>query len=318
EPRLDAVAVELDLVRPAEPAWRGRMQGGERRRHEIRERRVAWPPVLVLALAGAAAAAFLRSGPIARGAGALLRAFLRNYRRMAFRRAGLDVLLHAFVRVPNPFAALALGDLGDRSAADRRQRLLLEDIWVARAAGGLILGLDQKPGLLLFSRPAVHAHEMPASVQLLALEGEVEMALLVSGVRIAFRMPAPAVPNHDRAAAVLSLRDSSLECVVFDGMVFHVDRETLLARNETRAASHGPTLHDPAKLEPQVIRQTPCGVLLDDELVSFGPTPPPPRLGGDVEFAFPAIYLKPHRSARVPGVCRGALESGAIPCSASR
>ena len=36
EPGLDAVAVELDLVRPAAAARHGRMQGGERRRHEIR------------------------------------------------------------------------------------------------------------------------------------------------------------------------------------------------------------------------------------------------------------------------------------------
>src|SRR5262249_41742552 len=219
-------------------------------------RRVAAPPVLVLVLAGAAAAAFLRSGPIARGARALLRAFLPTHRRqegIVFRRAGVDVLLHASVRVPDPFAALALGDFGDRSAADHRQRLLLEDIRVARAAGGLILGLDQKPGLLFLSRPAVHAHEMPASMQLLAREAEVEVALLVPRGRITFRMQTPAVPNHDRAAAVLSRRDGSLESVVFDGMVFHVDRKALLARNETRATSHGPTLHHPAKLEPQVI-----------------------------------------------------------------
>ena len=96
------------------------------------------------------------------------------------------------------------------------------------------------------------------------------------------------------------------------------DRKALLARNETRAASHGPTLHHPAKLEPQVIMQTPRGVLLDDELVSFGPTHLPPRLGGHVELAFPAIYLKPHGSARMPGVYRGGLEGDAIPCSASQ
>jgi hypothetical protein len=41
EPGLHAVAVVLDLVRPAGAARRGRMQGGERRRHEIRQRRVA-------------------------------------------------------------------------------------------------------------------------------------------------------------------------------------------------------------------------------------------------------------------------------------
>src|SRR6185312_4422623 len=94
EPGLHAVAVVLDLVRPAGAARRGRMQGGERRRHEIRQRRVAQMPVLVLALAGAAPAAFVRSGPIARGARAPLRAFVRTHARqesMAFGRTSLDV-----------------------------------------------------------------------------------------------------------------------------------------------------------------------------------------------------------------------------------
>src|ERR1700745_4178619 len=105
EPGLNAVSVYLELVCPAAAARHGRMQGGERRQYESRERRVAWPPVLVLVLAGAAPAAFLCSSPIASGARALLRALLRTPRRregMAFRRAGLDVLLHASVRMPDP------------------------------------------------------------------------------------------------------------------------------------------------------------------------------------------------------------------------
>src|SRR5215475_10605470 len=41
EPGLHAVAVVLDLVRPARATRRGRMQGGERRWHEIRQWRIA-------------------------------------------------------------------------------------------------------------------------------------------------------------------------------------------------------------------------------------------------------------------------------------
>jgi len=220
--------------------------------------------------------------------------------------------------MPNPLAALAFGDLGDRAAADHRQRLVLENVRIIRAARFLVLRFDQKPWLLFFPGPAVHAHEMPSPMQLLAVQGESEMTFLVARVRVALRVPAAAIPNHDGAAAIFPLRDGSLEGVVFDRMIFHVDCEALLVRNETRAASHGPTLHHPAKLEPQVIMQTPRGVLLDDELVSFGPTHLPPRLGGHVELAFPAIYLKPHGSARMPGVYRGGLEGDAIPCSASQ
>ena len=169
---------------------------------------------------------------------------------MALRCASLDVLLHAFIRVPNSLAPLALGDLGHRAAADDRERLLLENIRVARAARVLVLGFDQKPRLLFFSRPAVHAHEMPAPVQLLALEAEIQMTFLVSGVRVALRIPLAAIPNHDRAGAVFSRRDCSLECIVFDRMIFDVDRKTFLARNQAWAARHRPALHDTAKLQP--------------------------------------------------------------------
>src|SRR5262249_56283925 len=94
------------------------------------------------------------------------------------------------------------------------------------------------------------AHEMPPPVQLLALEGEIEMAFLVSGVRVAFRMPAAAIPNHHGPAAILPLGDGPLECVVFDRMVFHMDRKAPLAGNEARPARDGPPLHHPANLQP--------------------------------------------------------------------
>ena len=55
EPGLDAIAVELDLVHPALAARRRRAQGGERRRHEIRQRRAVRPRLLVLAFALAGA-----------------------------------------------------------------------------------------------------------------------------------------------------------------------------------------------------------------------------------------------------------------------
>ena len=55
---------------------------------------------------------------------------------------------------------------------DNRLRLLLQNIRVARAARRLVRGLDQEPGLLLLAGSAVHAHEMPAAVQLLAFEPE--------------------------------------------------------------------------------------------------------------------------------------------------
>src|SRR5262249_31796972 len=218
--------------------------------------------LVVLGL-GALLAAFLRCGRTTRVARTRLRAFAgaRAPRRaVAFGRAGLDVVLHAFARMPNALAALAFGDLGDRAAADHRQRFVLEDVRIFRAAGFLVLRFDQKPRLLLLPAPAVHAHEMPSPMQLLAIQGESEMTFLVAGVRVALRIPAAAVPNHDGAAAILSLRDASLECVVFDRMIFDVDRKPLLVRNEARAAGDRPALHHAVELESQVVVQAPRGV----------------------------------------------------------
>src|SRR5262245_46566781 len=149
---------------------------------------------------------------------------------------------------------------------------------------------------------------MPSPMQLLAVQGESKMTFLVARVRVALRIPAAAVPNHDGAAAILSPRDGSLECVVFDRMIFHVDGKALLVRNEARAAGDRPTLHHAVELEPQVVVQTPRGVFLDDELISLGLVCAPPRLGGHVELALPAVYLKAHRSARTLAFRGSALE----------
>src|SRR5262249_61439245 len=72
EPSLDAVAVELDLVRPARAARGRRAQGCKRRRHEVRQSRAARPPLLVL---GAVLAPFLRGGRTTRAVRTLFRAF---------------------------------------------------------------------------------------------------------------------------------------------------------------------------------------------------------------------------------------------------
>src|SRR5215468_12277567 len=155
---------------------------------------------------------------------------------------------------------------------------------------------------------------MPSPMQLLAVQGESEMTFLVARVRVALRVPAAAIPNHDGAAAILSPRDRSLECVVFDRMIFDVDGKALLVRNEARAAGDRPALHHAVELEPQVVVQTPRGVFLDDELISPGSVRAPPRLGGHVELALPAVYLKAHRSARTLAFRRSPLER-CRPCS---
>src|SRR5262249_7540656 len=153
------------------------------------------------------------------------------------------------VGVPHPLATLAFGDLRDRAAADHRARLFLKNIGIARAAGGLVLGLDQQPRPLLCAGPAAHTHEMPSPVQLLALSFTVQMAFLEGPARVAVRMPAAAVPDQHRAAAVLALRNGALERVVLDRMILHLNRQTLLARDEARTAGNRPALHHAVELE---------------------------------------------------------------------
>ena len=121
------------------------------------------------------------------------------------------------------------------------------------------------------------------------------MSLLVTLMRVAVRLPTAAIPDHDGAAAVLPLRNGPFECVVLDRMIFHVDREALLARNKTRTAGDRPALHHAVELEPQVVMQATRRVFLDDELIAFGMRGAPARLRGDVELALLAICLKAHR-----------------------
>src|SRR5262249_10026494 len=155
---------------------------------------------------------------------------------------------------------------------------------------------------------------MPSPMQLLAVQGESKMTFFVALMRVAFRVPAAAGPNHDSAPAILSPRDGPLYCGVFIRMIFHVDRKALLVRNEARAGGDRPALHHAIELEPQIIVQAPSGVFLDDELISLGSVRAPPRLRGQVELALPAVYLKAHRSARTLAFRRSPLER-CRPCS---
>jgi len=60
----------------------------------------------------------------------------------------------------------------DHGATYRTLASFVEDVLVARLTGRLVLRLDQQPVVFLFARPVVHAHQMPETVQLLAIEFE--------------------------------------------------------------------------------------------------------------------------------------------------
>ena len=135
---------------------------------------------------------------------------------------------------------------------------------------------------------------MPASVQFLAVQPKRETALAVALLRVTLRIPAATVPDHHRAAAVLAFRDRALEGVVFDRVVLDVNRESLLARHEARAAGDGPAFHDAIELEPQVVMQAARSVLLDHVSVPSGGGHAPARFRRYVESALGAVGLERH------------------------
>src|SRR5215475_2201807 len=133
---------------------------------------------------------------------------------------------------------------------------------------------------------------MPSAVELLSLEPERQMPLRQALVRIVLWVPASAVPDHHRAAAILALRDCAFELVVLDGVVFHLYGEPLLARHQARAARYRPALHHAVELEPQIVMQPPGGVLLDDIGVAAPALHLALRLRGHVKTTFGAISFQ--------------------------
>ena len=121
------------------------------------------------------------------------------------------------------------------------------------------------------------------------------MTFLQAAMRILLRRPGAAVPDHHGAAAVFALRDGAFEGVVFDRMVFGLDREPLLARHQARAAGDRPALHHAVELEPQVVVQPRRRVLLDDEAVALGARLAAARLRRHAEFPFLAVDVECHR-----------------------
>ena len=292
EPRLRTIAVEFDLVQPIRPARRLIVERSETERDEGGRLRFDWmrgfavsaPLALGIVCSGLRFRSWRRRrafvfvvSPCRRLRFSLspcrrLAAILCNLlfeRRLVFRFRLLRFLLRLravrAIGVPHPLlAALARGDLLDRAAGHRRERLFFQYVLVARAAGFLVLAFDQQPIVVTVAAcPRAHAHQMPAAVQLLAVEIENEMALGVALVRIAFGKPAAAIPDHHGAAAIFAFGDRALEGVVFDRMILDMDGEAFFIGIEARAAGHRPALHHAVEFEPQIVMQPPRGVLLD-------------------------------------------------------
>ena len=206
--QLQAIAVELDLVRPAGPAGRLLDQLGELRLDEFRYRRDLAGLGLGGRDRGLLAAVLLVALPHRAG-----RALLAGHERR--RRA-----------------PLAERDLLQGPSRGDRLGVFQKRILVA-LMGELVAMLDQQPvGALAapastFIAVPFHAHQHPAAVQAFALKDELEVALLQAFVRITLRQPVAAIPQLHRAAAILAFGNGALEVAVVERMVLDLDRQPL-------------------------------------------------------------------------------------------
>ena len=79
-------------------------------------------------------------------------------------------------------------------------------------------------------------------MQFLAVEPELQGSLFERIFRrlVAFGRPVSAIPDHDRATAVLSFGNGSLEVSVPQRVIFDFYREAFFLGVERGSASHGP------------------------------------------------------------------------------
>ena len=257
DPQLHAIAVELDLVAPAVRIRRPLDGGAKLRRDEIRHR-----------------GNLLRLGALRRRT----RPGLRRGSQCRCFPAGARVGRIAAVRVPDRVGlclalgqherlwrlALALRDLRHRSPRGHGA-ILFQDVVGLAFLGEFVAVLDQEPvGALAAVAVALHPHQHPAAVQLVAMQREFQVALLEAAIGI-IGFPGAAIPQHDGAAAILVVRDGAFEIAVVQRVILDLDREPLVVRIERGSSRHRPGFEDAVELQPQIVMQPGRVMLLDHE-----------------------------------------------------
>jgi hypothetical protein len=192
-----------------------------------------------------------------------------------------------------PDGALGVGrNLLEGAARLHGERHLLEDVRLIFGPRRLVVGLEQEPSFLTLARALAHAHEVPASSQLLAVQAEPEVALLETSVRILLRLPTAPVPQQHRPAAVLAFRDSALEGPVIEGMVLGVHGQALFARDQARPLGDRPALEDAIELEAEIVVQARRIVFLDAEAEAASRGNLARWLGGFLEIPLGVVFVE--------------------------
>ena len=102
---------------------------------------------------------------------------------------------------------------------------------------------DEQPvGVLAAEAVALHAHQNPTAVQLVALEDDFQITCCerLFGGLVAFRGPESPVPELHGAAAVLAMGNSPFEVPIRQRVVLYFHGKALFGRVQRGTAGHGP------------------------------------------------------------------------------
>ena len=149
-----------------------------------------------------------------------------------------------------------------------------------------VLLLDEEPVVSVLARLGLQPHEHPGALEAPAVQHELQLAVAQARLDVAERFPEPLVPEHHRAAAVLALRNGSLEVAVLQRMVLHVHGQPLVARVVRGPLGHRPAQQHPVPFQAQVVVVAAGQVVLHEEpQAPRGLAAHALRLGGSVEIA---------------------------------
>ena len=120
-------------------------------------------------------------------------------------------------------------DLRHRSPRGHGAIILQEVVGLA-FSGVFVAVLDQEPvGALAAVAVAPHPHQNPAALQLVAVQGELQVALLEAALGV-IGFPGAAIPQHDGAAAILAFGNGAFEITVIERVILDLDRQPLVVR----------------------------------------------------------------------------------------
>src|SRR6185312_11094668 len=106
------------------------------------------------------------------------------------------------------------------------------DRGVRRAAGELILRLDQQPRVGFFTTLRPNADQVPTTLQTMACQHKFQMTFLQGLARVPDRLPWTLVPHDHCAGTVLAARNIAFEIQIIDRVILGLNGEPFLTDHE--------------------------------------------------------------------------------------